>query len=474
MKQPLLTSFFSLLLFFQINAQEKSYTIPNTVFLKTIRNTRFDGCEFVGFSGSLLKLIDFRTSNIRNYVQVLLVRGGELYVFISATGIIYKCSGNIGSDSLNFERIDQTEHYGYNINCKAFVYNDRFYNIGGYGFWRWNGQLRFFDENAGDWKIERINREIPVVLEPPGFLMWKASQGKQLISLGYISAHQAEKVSENERVKSIDSVISLDLEKTDWTVLGKLNPKLNALSKTENIIIGVLDSGLVVNIQEHFQYLNLLDNKIYSLSDQSTWNFFATDRVNKISWYKDNYYYYTLIGKWQVDSVKILPQYFKFTGERVYESSNNNTGVIISGSLMAIIALGGLLYVKKRKGSFFKNEFKFSNFGSTQMRSPYPEKEVFEEIEKALLKLLIDNITLKNMRTATDEVNRVLGVASKSSDMQKRKRSDVIRAINSKYRILGPVKYVQLIERIKNEEDGRLFEYFIVDSEIENIKSYMD
>jgi hypothetical protein len=452
--------------------QESSYSVLNTPFLRTIRNPRFDGCEMVPHSPLSLKVIDFKNSNFRNYGQVLLIRKGELYVYISATGMLYKCAGNIDADSLRFDRIDKTEHYGYNINCKAFLHNDRFYNLGGYGFWRWNGQLRFFNDRSADWKIERLNKEIPVVLEPPGFPQWKSRKGNQLISLGYVSARQSEKVPENERVKSIDSVISLDLDKADWTVLGKLNPALDALSKTEYRVRSILDSGLVVDIKENIQYLNLLDNKIYSLSNRDILNFFYSNVVQKVSWYNDGQLYYTILGEWQVDSIKIGAQDFTFTGERVYTTSNPSS-TLISGLVLALPAIAGFWYYRKRKKTVSPIETTSHTQGGSQVRSPYPVKEVFEEIEKALLKLLLDNMTTKNSRTATDEVNRVLGMASKSGDMQKRKRSDVIRSINTKYKMLKPEKDVELIDRVKSEMDARLYEYCITASELPFIQSFL-
>ena len=453
-------------------SQEASYTVVNTPFLRTFSNPRFNGCEPVPYSSLSLKIIDFKKSNFRNYGQVLMNRNGELHIYISATGMLYKCAGNMAADSLRFDRIDKTEHYGYNINAKVFQHKDRFFNIGGYGFWRWNGQLRYFNEKTADWKIERLNREIPVVLGPPGFPQWKSPNGNQLISLGYVSAQQAEKVPENERVKSIDSVISLDLDKADWTVLGKLNPKLDALSKTEVLILSVLDSGILLNLKEHIQYLNLLDNKIYTLSDQQAWNFFTSQIVEKVGWYKNGYYYFTINGEWQVDSLKISSQSFRFTGDRVYETANPST-TLLSGSVIAFIALAGVWYYKKKKQVVSPKNTLPTKGAKTQMNSPYPVKEVFEEVEKALLKLLLDNMMSRNSRTATDEVNRVLGMANKSGDMQKRKRSDVIRSINAKYRMLKPEKEVELIDRVKSELDARLYEYCITASELPFLESHL-
>jgi len=464
-----------LLLFSDARSQEAFYTIPNSPFLRTIREPRFNGCEFVPHSALSLRLIDFKTSNFRNYAQVLMVRKGELYVFISATGMLYKSADPIENDSLRFERIDKTEHFGYNINCNAFLFKDKFYNLGGYGFWRWNGQLRVFDERLGEWKIERLNREIPVVLNPPGYLQWKSPNGNQLISLGYIEGRSTEKVPESERVKAIDTVISLDLEKTDWTVLGKLNPRLSIFSTFENSLISVLDSGMLVSELEHIQYLNLLSNKIYTLSDKTAWNFFSSPRVQNISWYKNGYFYFTVISKWGVDSIKISPDLFTFTGEQVYETTGGSISPksIVAGSVMAFFAFAGIWFYRKRKPVVGVKESKQVNPVSTIVRSPYPVKEVFEEIEKALLKILIDNITLKNSRTATEEVNRVLGVASKSGDMQKRKRSDIIRSINAKYRMLMPDKDVQLIDRVKSDLDARLYEYYITETELPLVEEHL-
>lgn len=459
----------------ETRSQENFYTVPNNNFLRTIREPRFDGCEFMTYSPLSLRLIDFKTSNFRTYTQVLMVRNGELYIFINATGMLYKSMDPINNDSIRFVRIDKTEHFGYNINCKAFVHNDRFYNLGGYGFWRWNGQLRVFDEQSSDWKIERLNREIPVAFDPPGQLQWKSPNRNQLISLGYIYGRQTEKVPENERVITVDSVISLNLEKADWKVLGKLNPRLAVFSTVENAVISILDSGLLVSQRDHIQYLNLLSNKIYTLSDKVVWNFFSSPMAHKIGWYTNGNYYYTVSGKWGVDSLKLSPQHFTFTGEQVYETADPIvlSKSIIAGSVIAFMGLAAFWFYKKRNSVIVPQEQPIATTGSMHVRSPYPVKKVFEEVEKALLKLLIDNITLKQSRTATEEVNRVLGVASKSGDMQKRKRSDVMRSINAKYRVLMPEKDIQLIDRVKSDLDARLYEYFITETEIPFIEEHL-
>jgi LPXTG-motif cell wall-anchored protein len=227
-----------------------------------------------------------------------------------------------------------------------------------------------------------------------------------------------------------------------------------------------------VEILENFQYLNFLDNKIYTLANQDIVNFFHSNRYQKVCWYDDGHLYFTTIGKWQVDSLKLGSQDFTFTGQPVY-TSNNSSNTLISGSVLALLAIAGFWFYKKRKQVFPKVDLMPTAPNTSTVRSPYPVKEVFEEIEKALLKLLMDNMTTRNSRTATDEVNRVLGMASKSGDMQKRKRSDVIRSINAKYRMLMPEKDVELIDRVKSDMDARLYEYCITASELPMLESHL-
>ncbi len=74
----------------------------------------------------------------------------------------------------------------------------------------------------------------------------------------------------------------------------------------------------------------------------------------------------------------------------------------------------------------------------------------------------------------TDEVNRILGVAQKSLDMQKRKRSDVIRSINAKYKLIQPMTTLPLVDRVKSDVDARLYEYYLLEDEIERIQRILN
>jgi hypothetical protein len=99
--------------------------------------------------------------------------------------------------------------------------------------------------------------------------------------------------------------------------------------------------------------------------------------------------------------------------------------------------------------------------------------EPFDAVEKSLLGLLIDHHQQHQRKTTTQEVNRILGVGNKTLDMQKRKRSDVIRAINRKYHLIHPDRSPELIIKLRSEMDGRLSEYHINPAELEMVRKYL-
>ena len=87
-----------------------------------------------------------------------------LYILLSGTGQVYKCI-NLKNDSLEFQRIDSTSHFGYNYGAINFTSNECLYSFGGYGFWRHNGHLRRFNKSK-EWQLDFIEKEISTVHNP--------------------------------------------------------------------------------------------------------------------------------------------------------------------------------------------------------------------------------------------------------------------------------------------------------------------
>ena len=81
----------------------------------------------------------------------------RLTIQLDGSGRLFQLMDN---DSVN--RIDNTCYEGYNFDAFNFEYHDTLFSLGGYGYWQFNTQLRYYDEKVGEWSIIPTNKEIPL------------------------------------------------------------------------------------------------------------------------------------------------------------------------------------------------------------------------------------------------------------------------------------------------------------------------
>jgi hypothetical protein len=370
-------------------------------------------------------------------------------------------------------RLDHTEHFGYNINSFTFTANQKLYNIGGYGLWRWNGQLRVFQENTQQWELEPLNKERVISPENPGAPVWVSPDKSRLVSLGYLTGNEAIKGTGNQSVNLVPELIQLDLKKFDWTDMGKLNPYYSKMFKPELLLLH-LDEGMLFSNYGPVYMLDLNRFLIKELIDRDFQNLMFKKLHRSVNWSKGNTIYFAEPDKGTIDSLVLNPNQFKDAQPSLFADSPSGSMVGLSIAMFLLIGSTSWIVYRKRKSNPVQSEtgageFKLDN----KLNSPYTDNGIFEAVEKSLLSLLIENARERGQRTGTEEVNRVLGVAQKSLDMQKRKRSDVIRAINGKYKLVCPHLKQPLIDRVKSDVDARLFEYFLLQEEIENLMKYV-
>jgi hypothetical protein len=98
--------------------------------------------------------------------------------------------------------------------------------------------------------------------------------------------------------------------------------------------------------------------------------------------------------------------------------------------------------------------------------------QAFTGTELALLNLLVA-ATQKQDNVEITQINHVLGIKDKNIGLQKKVRSDVMKAINEKYEFITQSNK-PVIGSSRKEEDKRFFEYFITPSELNTIKRILE
>lgn len=478
---------------FSLNAQDPSYTVPFSPILKRLAISRTYN-PIINTYNRPIKLLPVTVPSLKGVGQSLMIANHRFYIYFSSTGVLYESDSlNINQKTLVFKRIDRTVLSHYNICCFSFAYKDNIYNIGGYGFWRYNGQLRKFVMESKEWDIIPLKSEVPVLEEDYAPNVWLDSKNGLLYNLSHTEGNQAiesTRSNSNNNVYKVDTLMVLDLASKQWSKKGALQPEL-VKSFLQTYVIAYMDSGLLVERSHSIEFWNLLNNNISILNKNSNKIHFlhANIYTEKIFWSEKNK---LLFGNIEIntpaDSIFLEPEDFINTNISVYIPISDNikfnwkyAGYMAGVSFLGITWL--LFRFQQKRGKKIINAIKDNSqpaleqtvIGNSYINNEIPmsqsnQKALFTSVELNLIQLMLTNYKEKRQYTGLDELNKVLGISIKTGNMQKRTRSDVISGINNKYKIAQNNPELILIDRVKSDSDKRIFEYFIRETEVENIE----
>ena len=387
--------------------------------------------------------------------------GNDLFLWFEGTGRLYQMKSDTPNGTFRRIRIDSTKYVGYNYEAFPFVHQGKIYNIGGYGYWKRNGHLRFFNQKNHQWDVVALNLEVPVIFYNFGdYLFYDASNG-----LIYLAGHLQLNDGLKQRTELIEKVMRLDLQKMEWSELGNLSPYLKQTRLQTVTKVAMGSQGLLLRMAySDFKLLSFENNKIYKVNERIIDHFsFSKGKFDPfINFFIDStlYSYNTTNGK--VDSMTIHSADLTEIDQPIYTKSfhwDQYTYLTLALLLVPVFAF------RKRLRSVFRTAVPPS---ANSKALPLSERIQLDALEDEVLQLVYRN-TLKGKNTSIDEINAILGLSKRSADVQKKLRSDCIQSINRKlgirWGIADPV-----IDKTRAEFDKRSFEYFILKELIPRIQ----
>jgi len=471
--------FFLLLSFFLFHVYVHAQNLNNNLF----RNLLQDSTP-VSFISEQKEPILYLGDSVpfKSNPQQFIKNGKDLYMFVDGTGRLYKVV--FDRTAYSFLRMDSTSHFGYNIGAFAFSFNNNIYNLGGYGLWRMNGQLRLFNENARQWDIVKLNKEIPF-LAGSNSLIWYDLSGKKIYLGYYINRNEAVKTSITE-TEFVYDVMVLDLINNEWTKVGLLNPYIkNNLPITG--IVTLSPWGQLVSMGDKFILIDYIRNQLLTLDiAKEGYQSFQREMNNGNCYFKDSTLFYSTNAEQRLDSVQFHYSDFKPTGEAVYTNDENifvsNYSLpFIVASILLLIATAIYIFKKYFTISINKKQPTMLDEAVSEDTNALSEEtkenngsnhqQLFDEKELQLLLLLIDN-SAKGKTTSIDDLNKVMGLTKKPVEIQKKQRSDTITSINKKYSFTTRSDE-PIIEKNRTEFDKRSFEYFIAFEKLGDIRFFL-
>jgi hypothetical protein len=411
--------------------------------------------------------------------QQFIKNGNKLYLFLNGTGRLYETSVD-NSNSCVFDRIDITDHFGYNIGSFAFSYNGGIYDLGGGGIWHINGQLRIYNTKAREWDIVKLNKEIPVLYDEN--LLWYDIKAHKIYIGLYSTTNDAVKTNTTDS-KLVYDVMVLDLAATDWTKIGNLSSYLK-LNNAQMKPVAMSPWGLLVCVDTKFSLIDYKNNQVLSLEAKADNDYQSLQRnINQGNCYfKDSTLYYGNNEARTLDSIPLHYSDFKPTGEVIYTIAATTVASsylpwMIGGLLVLLCA--AIFYILKYKVSIqvlkkgVINEVKQTALPSEDSSSneinTNTTPSYFDEKELQVLQLLLDNSS-KQLTTSIKALNNALGVTKKANDVQKKQRSDVMSSINKKFSFISQNEQ-PIIDKTRADIDKRSFEYFIANERLDEVKA---
>lgn len=411
----------------------------------------------------------------RREVNYLVKTKNSLYVGVDGTGMLFEVKDSAGI--LGFRRIDKTRLTGNSHGALHFTINDTIYSLGGYGFWRVNGQLRYYNYRKGEWSVIGLNKEIPIL----GGASWLDYKNRQLYVYGSSSFNQAIKTSQrNNNYEKVKELYRLDLRSGNWTQIGSL------IRKFEKSIDSVI-LNYELEISEHnsfsFGHYNRLeiDNVYYDDFVQNRrWKasslFYKEfgghiEKTYNINYCIDSTIYMGDIDKNEFDSISLSKNHFYPTNEKVFTPVKNSiikekkggggwtpTSWLLSGALAGFLMFAGFSKLWRYYQNS-KNNPSNPAYTDSENNQPY-HVALFDEIETELINFILSKCKRHDTASVV-EVNKILGLSGKNEAVQKKNRSEKINRINEKWRRATGTE-TTIIQRRRAELDKRVFEYYII------------
>jgi len=401
-----------------------------------------------------------------------MVNNGQLYMQINGTGKLFKIDS-----SLAITRLDNTCYEGYNYGSYSYIRNNKFYNLGGWGFWQFNSGLRYFDTTSKEWFREPINKEVQLAKHMNAIVY--PDKQNDLIYVVYQSYPDSYYKLQNEVKNDTMYMQCLNLKTNDWWQEPKiLNDKIlqeTVIGTSAMILPGL---GILTESYNHLYLINPTTQKLYEIENEiggTIMNYVATK--NGLYFYKDEKLHIYNPGLDSLVSITLSiskfsevakPLYKKITPSITDKIKLNQLPYFIAILLLFTIAV--VLFFKNKSLRKMQQNVVGSGFHkkSIEVNKQLEFSDNLTETEKSVMDILLE-CSKQSTTTSIDQINRALGVKNKEVTIQNKLRSDTLQMINKKFMVFASTSDI-LVEREKTAMDKRVYQYKINERYLNKIK----
>jgi hypothetical protein len=351
--------------------------------------------------------------------------------------------------------------------------------LGGWGFWKYDGGLRYFNEEAQEWFIEPINIKVPFA-QYLNASVWHDIKDAKIYVV--FKNDQDAYLKNNPQLKDSIFVQCFNIKSFSWWPKSKPLITENPIQELNGIYKSIpTHLGLLTETNKGYYLYNFRQNSVERLSEEKAAIVSALINKNQTGFYiisESDCKFYNPIND-SVSHLNISEKDFIAKKGNIYkdpiqitESWNWN---YIKGFLILLLLTAILIFRKreqklKRVIQRIQGSSKIKN---KQELDVIDKSKHFDDVltiqEKDVLHLLVSN-TINKSFTSVDEINNILGTKNKDSAIQKNIRAEVLSGLNEKFQVYAGTKD-QLIERERTQFDKRVYHYRINENYLNKVSS---
>jgi hypothetical protein len=397
----------------------------------------------------------------------------QVYFSANCTNQFYR----LDLKSMIFNRMDKTFYRGDNCHAYHFFRKGVLHSVGGYGFWRTNNHIIYFDEKSKEWEAYSSTGTPPQGIYG-GFVAYLPEKDELISFMNY--SHD---VNLNNGAFFRDKAIyTYSFKSNKWSQKGSVYSKffLELFDKTNldphngNYFTGkyfIMPAIPFSGFQEYYA-INARTLEMFNFKDNS-------NRLTKFSIYPhENNVNEVLRNKElvlnirpnqsekvvyvdgqleNIDALFLNSKSVGFINEEIWYQSEMFKWYLC----LVLISLIVWWVLKKGKSLFFKrfkyaNELKFSG-------------SLVNETTIVLLKRLVETYATGGIDV--DETNSILGLTTLGHDAQRYKRSAIVKEANVKLALLTNCH--DTIQRQDSDLDRRQKRYMINSLAINAVKDFL-
>lgn len=399
---------------------------------------------------------------------------GKMVIQLDGTGKLLRLD-----TSGHLQRMDSTLYEGYNYGAFNFVYKDTIFSLGGYGFWQFNGQLRYFSDVNSSWSVVKSNGLVPIRQWYNAQIYYDVADEK--IYTIYGMPHEEwvmEAVSFDEQLY----IQCLDLKTKLWWDKPKIADR-NVFKGSGWAAMPMFNApdGLIAFVLKEVKIIDLRNNRLGHIN-------ISKARFLADYWYSSNHLLMYSSGKnlhfinpalKKMDTLPFSSADIEWSSIPLYSTPLDIplpvTSSLITAFFISTVAAGIYWWKRSRKPSQQKVsaqvkpleepvvsaeiEQQVSEKVDATVPRSMPFSETLNTVEKGLLDLILKNSAAGKM-TSVLQVNEVLGIARKDVKSQNNIRAAALQMINHKFTAYSGL-HDELIMKQRTAFDKRFFEYFI-------------